>query len=676
MNRFELAEAVLRDIAPTERPGQVRALRAAVAAFDHRLQVALKAPTGTGKSLVGLVAGGISEGDRVLYATATNMLQDQYATEDMPPAAAGLARHGFPTDFVTLKGRRHYPCSLLAADYAGDFLDRGELALQIDGDDDGTPVGIRAVADWVVAAQPGVDWSDCPVPVTPGTHEMMTVDSDSCVGRNRCRFADQCHYYAMHDRAAEAKGVLVPHALFAVHVATGGAILGDFDYLVIDECHKFEDACIGAFTWELSTSRTRSGEPNGTLVKLGRLLSQVIPFGGSRCLEELSDLSRQFDATLDRVVGRQTGDVPLASASPQYLDALDDLLGRLRVVLAEADVMVFGYIDEHGGLDALPSAVLVKVRKIASAVTKLRGLIDMTGAEVPGIAMFATRSERALTLKIANVHVGPLLREAGWVTDQGAPRGVLMMSATIPDGYCERLGLDSVQHLAVDSPFDFERQAVVYVADDLPEASFKNRPQWEPAATARAFELADAALHLGGVLVLCSSFAQVKLFADALAPLLRRHPGVTWVVDDGETMEKAEILPRLQSAARPLGILSRGYFEGLNLPGKLASVIVTQVCYPVPGDPINNAMKELWPHEGWPHPIDQSKAATLLEQALGRLHRSPIDRGVLAVLDRRVIWGASANGLRDVLPKGAPVVGAEHGGWVLQWLASGVAVAA
>lgn len=676
------AERILGAIAPTRRQGQVNLLRVGTAALAGKLQAIVKAPTGTGKSYSGLVAAGVTEG-RVVITSATNMLLDQYSGSDAPSVCAALTAGGFPADFVVLKGRRNYPCHLQASQHSGDKVERGQLALDVlDGlDDPGTPVEIRTLARWTMTAPRGSDWTAAPVTPTPAALEALTVDSDSCVGKQRCQFAAQCHYFGVREMAEEAKITITNHAVVALDGALGGSLLGDYDSLIIDECHRFEDAVINAFTWELSVGTSSGGELAGTLPKLGRAIGQIIPVDGAETQGELNDLARRFQSVLSRIVADAKGDVPLQNAALGDVEEVDRLLSDLRVTLAGCERVVLGFVESHGGVEAIPNSLFVRVRRIGSTIEKLRGLVAIMGHDEPGVALFANRStsdtgRSTLNLKAATVNLAQLLRNSTWTRQDGTRRGVLLMSATVPPGYGQRLGLEA-EGLAVRSPFDFERNAVVYVADDLVEATFKNRAQWEPHATARAFEIADVALESGGVLVLCSSYAQVRLFRNALAPLLQRHPDATWVVDDeGETTPKAEILGRLQDARKPFGILTRGYFEGLDLPGRLRAVIMAQVCYPVPSDPLNNAMRDLWPSDVFPHPIDSSKAATLLEQGLGRLIRCNTDRGLLAVLDRRVLWGSGAGVLRQALPDGAPVVGAQYGGWALEWLRGAAAVAA
>lgn len=675
MNPFDEADRLLGSIAPTERPAQKALLRGAVAVAHHAMQAEVVAPTGTGKSYAALVAAA-KAGHPVLISTATNNLQTQYR-KDVAVVDKAMRRQGGSFDVQVLKGRRWYGCHLLADQLVNGAAQGSLLDLMSNPDnfdEDGEPIDHSAVKDaarWVLDPTNRTgDWADAPFTVSDDAVRQLTVDKDSCIQRD-CPFYEACHYRRSRQRAKTAKVVLVNHALLAANVAAYGDLLPAHGTVIVDEAHKLEEYAIGAFSVEVTTRLRSDGQIAGTLVDLADLLLKLDP-DAYTLAQRLRSISRDLRSLLDRVAGPRAGDHPLRGLRPDEIDRFEAIVNDLAERLLPAmEAFVLSVLD-----DSPVPLRKVMAQRAGSRIEGLLRLMQMLDSDEPGIALMVNvqgeGKRRRLTLRAAMVNVAALFDRFGWTSPEGDARGVLLMSATIPAGLSERLGLARVQRAAVPSPFDFATRCLVYVADDLPAATFKNREQWEPHALARARALADTALWAGGVLCLCSSFDQVKKFADTLRSLQYQHPGVTFIEDDG-TQSKDEVMRKLTTAARPLFVGSRGYFEGVDLPRKLSCVIIPQICYPPPGDPLRDALHSLNPSDQFIHPFDVAEAATLLEQSAGRLIRCAQDRGMIAVLDRRVLWSEYADELKAALPKGAPIVGAAQNNYALQWLLSGAA---
>lgn len=653
------ALAILDDIAPSRRPGQQAMLRGAMGVLEHGMHAAIVAPTGTGKSFVNLVAGAAASG-RTVISTGTLLLQRQYSVEDVPPVVAAFQRAGHEVAVAIIKGRRNYGCVAAAE---GILADGADQLLPLEVSDE-----VERAARWVVRGEGHGDWSAAPFEATSAIREALTVDSDSCLGK-RCPSFDECHFEWAKTKADQAKIVLCNHAYFVANAVTGGNLLGEHDNVIIDEAHKLEGFAVGAFASTVSFGRTARDRESGTLVRLGQLLSRVDVIDGGMLASDLTATSGQLRLAIDALIGRRKGDVMLPGALQH--ETIGPLLADLRVTLVAVERLL---LDRYPDADA-PTSLIIPWRKAASSVEAIRMLLHSLAVDTPGTVSYMSRDRNAVSLNAADVDVGKYLRPLSWLRPDGTRRGVILTSATIPAGFGERMGLDDPQYGAVPSPFNLPDAMVAYVADDLPPATFKWREKWEPHALARAAEIADAALQVGGVLVLCTSLAQAATFGRHLAPLASAARGVTLVVDDGET-DKDVILDRLQRADRPLFIGSRGFYEGLNLPRKLRAVIVPSLPWAVPGDPIGEARRALWPCDDWTHPIDLAETVCAIEQIAGRLIRCGDDRGIVAFLDRRMLHGGDAAVLQTALPEGVRIFDHQWGASVLQWLLDTRAAAA
>lgn len=657
---------VLDAIAPTKRAGQRKALKGMVGTLHYGWHSEIIAPTGTGKSFDALIAAAAAEGTVVL-STGTLGLMKQYRDGDVPAVVAALRRLGIELDVVMLKGRANYACKA-----AADARQRGD-----DGDSSEpheVAVEINRTARWAMRDDHDGDLSRAPWPVTPATREALTVDSDSCL-RKRCDYYDDCHFERVKQRAAMAKVVLTNHAVLCAHAASGGHVLPPFDHVIVDEAHKLEEFAIGAFSVLLSFGETKGGGESGNVARLGHELVKLDPIEGETIAQDLRALATRMRLNIEAIIGDRDGELtippmddPVHGWRVADLDVCIDV--NLRSLLDDADRL----LDRCRPSNDARSSEWVLWQKASSRYEALHAFRAMLEVTTAGTTVYLTREKRGVAIKVTDTAVGKYLRPMLWDGEEG-PRGVVLMSATLPLGCGERLGLVRPQRAAVPSPFNLPANLVVYVADDLPPATYRHRAQWEPHATARACEIADRALTSGGVLVLCSSFAQAKVFGRALEPVAARHPGVRLIVDRKD-VSKEDTMDQLHAVDRPLFVGSRGFYEGLDRPRTWRAVIIPTIPFAVPNDPVQQARQALQPHTGWPHPLDAAMAMCHLEQMMGRLIRCADDRGVVAVLDRRMLYGEAAPWLQSVIPAGVRLVDHRHGSWVLQWMLHGERVAA
>ncbi|MBV8749091.1 MAG: hypothetical protein JO103_05200, partial [Candidatus Eremiobacteraeota bacterium] len=215
------------------RPGQVQMARLIQRGFLENIHTIVEAGTGVGKSLAYLVPA-LRAGARVVVSTGTIALQEQLVRKDIPLVVNAL---GIEARVVLLKGRNHYLCKAKFEKESGARLIAPSLALErLWAWAERTETGDRAELDFTPR---GEDW------------ESLDADADDCVGEYCSRFAD-CFFFRQRDAARFADVVVVNHALFFLDLASGGALLPAYDFVVLDEAHQAEKYAIAALTATLS----------------------------------------------------------------------------------------------------------------------------------------------------------------------------------------------------------------------------------------------------------------------------------------------------------------------------------------------------------------------------------------------------------------------------------------
>lgn len=644
------------------RPGQDRmAWLVARAIEDHRA-VVVEAETGTGKSRAATLAF-LMAGMRTFVSTANRALQDQYANHDLPVVVDELVALGYPRRTVAvLKGRANYPC-LAACDAAL----AGEQQLF---DDRSVGSHRKAVARWALKARPGTEWAEAPMRVGIDDRVELSVIPEECLGK-RCSFYQQCHAEAARRRAAAADLVLVNHALLTLNAAKGGKLIpvaeGETIGMVVDEAHLLEGFAERAFGNELTFRTAHNGNEHGMLVDLADACHKLGLVDYDRELPaDLQLVSKAIRVKTLELLGERLKDraIALAEREPLYgtaMQALDEVVERAARALAR--------FEERN--DRLTDAQALQMKRVEAKLLRAEAVAWCYNAagDRPSVVTYIERAGRGCKVHGLDINCGPWLEARCWKDPAGRQRPVVFCSATVPNGYTARVGVDEpINH--IPSPFDLARRQVMFVADSLPSPS-KARPDWEQQAPQVALQFADAALATGSVLVLCTSWLMVTAYERALKqPLLDRHPGCQVFVDSSEAMT-ADVVADFATADRGVLISAQGAWTGIDLPGKVRCVIVPAVPMPVPGDPVNEARKALHPSGMLPHPIDRATAAAKLAQGFGRLMRSHSDWGVCVCLDQRVMRSNYWGDLQSKLPKGSVLVGDAFRSQVLAWLSSG-----
>ena len=572
-----------------DRPGQLEMLHAVAGAIDAKRHLLVQAGTGTGKSLAYLVPAVLS-GRRTVVATATKALQDQIANFELPHLADEL---GIDFDWAVLKGRSNYICRQRVNEYANDAQqtlagtaahDEDELARLVEFSDT-TRSGDRAELDFEPS---DASWS------------AMSVTSRECPGRNKCPSGQNCFAEAARDRAAEAQVIVVNTHLLGLDLMSDGVVLPEHDVTVIDEAHQIEDIASSTFGWSISGSRLRWFARN-----TDRILSD------SDTIDRLRDIGDDVTDVLDPLVD-QPG-APLASPLVQSVldrarDAVNDTLEALRKLPSgkNADADARASRATQAGM-----ALLTEVTMALQVNEQYVAWVERSGGEP--------------SLEIAPLNVAELLGPT--LFDEEAKGTVIMTSATLPNTMAATVGLDDDVHdrLDVESPFDYQSNALLYCATSLPEPRSDN---YEDTMLFHLGELVEAAG--GRTLALFTSWRMMDRAAEYLDEELD-----TPVLSQRD-LPKPALIELFRNSPETTLCATMGFWQGIDVPGpSLSLVTIDRLPFPRPNDPLLSARRDLAGRYAF-KTIDLPRASTLLAQGAGRLIRSKADRGVVAVLDSRL----------------------------------------
>lgn len=582
----------------------------------------VEAGTGTGKTMAYLVPALLS-GRKVIVSTRTKNLQDQLRTQDLPLLRRVLGPEGIEVDVAFMKGLSNYLClrrfeATRRSALAEEPWARRQLAV---------------VERWRETTASGERSDLLDLEEDAGIWAHVQSGSDTRIGA-RCPHFEDCFVTKMRRAADQAQLVVVNHHLFFADLAMrgphGGAVLPDYDVVIFDEAHAIEDVATLFFGSEVSTG------------KIARLARDAT--GSLGAIKDGTPLPERLRAAADAFFlalpeprpgpgsqGRR--DLPksvFTAELEQRFFALDDALEAL-----EAHCRLAGRESES-------------VRQIARRAGELRDDLARIpdAAEGRAVPWIAQRGHGA-AIGVSPVDISSLLREELiYKTD-----AVVFTSATLTTGGSfefirQRLGIEGeVDEVDLPSPFRFPEQAALYLPSDLPDPR-------EPAFADVAAEaiLALTGITGGGAFVLCTSFRSMNALAQACRPTLvdRDHR----VLVQGEA-PKGSLLRRFREAGDAVLFATMSFWEGVDVPGEaLRLVVLDKLPFQAPDDPLLRARSQAIEASGASafRELHLPTAALTLQQGFGRLIRSTRDRGVVAILDKRIRTKGYGRYLLDSLP--------------------------
>jgi DNA polymerase-3 subunit epsilon/ATP-dependent DNA helicase DinG len=598
-----------------------------------------EAGTGVGKSIAYLVPAiaAAQAGERVIVSTHTLPLQDQLVRKDAPAVQAAL---GTDVAIAVLKGRSNYLCPRRWQILRGSVTTREEARI------------VCKTLVWRTATESG---DRAELNLMRGEGELwsrISANDESCDQR-RCKRTPgvNCYLQRAREAAADAGIIVVNHALLLQDARMRGALLPQSEHVVIDEAHRLEDVATDAFGLELYEPRLRRGlqrvahsvavssalRDPARAEPAERLRTEV-----ERALERTTEVFDALGTLLVPIAGpadermRITAGVrasderwlPVELAGERLVDAIAGI-----AFAAERIRGLGGDDDELGELEA----AMGELAAARAAIT--RGLHDPRSSD---IVWLDRDNDGALGLHVAQTHLGGVIRR----TLVDSHRSVVFTSATLAVAgsfafALDRFGIaDVADTLAVGSPFDHQRQALLVLPADI---VLPGEDRFVEEA-ARLIEDVARALH-GRTLVLFTSHATLR---DAAARLGALESEGLAVLTQGVDGSRRALLERFtQGRAVLLG--TQSFWEGVDLPGDvLRCVVIVRLPFSVPDDPLVQGRAERYEDPFVQFQLPQ--AALRLRQGFGRLIRTKTDYGAVVLLDRRVVTKDYGEVLLDALP--------------------------
>jgi len=608
------------------RREQLRMAQSVSAALTARESLVVEAGTGTGKTFAYLVPALLS-GVRVLISTGTRTLQDQLFAKDLPLVCAALGR---PARVALLKGRGNYLCHyrLGRADAASEQLSLG------DAPRDRPRAMLARIRRWALTTQRG-DLAE--VRGLSDSHPVwaqVTSTRESCLGV-RCPELSRCHVAAARREALEADIVIVNHHLLLADLALKedgfGDLLGCADAVILDEAHQIPDLATQFFGVNVSSRQIESLIKEVRLELLratdtARAGAAAPPPVAMIAAGELEEALRALRAALPAGTGRVSWPVVAAS---QPVNTLISALEGLSAVLLP--------LEENAALRQLAE----RTAELAASLTRIADVDELEGART------FESSVRGFSVSLMPFDISARFRSL-----VASRRGAwIFTSATLSVGeefghFTGRLGLAEALTLQIQSPFDHERQSLLYLPDGLPQPS---SPGFVAAVIGTAVPLIEAAR--GGAFVL---FTSHRALAQGAA-LLRAH----WSGDppyrlfvQGEA-PRERLLQEFRSDGNGVLLGTASFWEGVDVKGEaLRLVVIEKLPFAPPDDPMVRARIEHLTASGANAFRDYQlpEAALALKQGAGRLIRSEDDYGVIAICDPRMLGRAYGRVFLAALP--------------------------
>jgi ATP-dependent DNA helicase DinG len=627
------------------RRGQLQMAQTVEQALEEKRHLIVEAGTGTGKTLAYLLPV-IRSGKRVIISTGTKNLQEQLFYKDIPfleqtlfgnhaGTEVSLAQEKAPgrLSVCYMKGRNNYLCRKKLYDLTNEPVLSGLEEIE----------QYRAIAAWEKTTSTGDRTELAELPEASALWHKLDARADACIGQ-KCSEWERCFVTEMRRRGMESDIIIVNHHLFfadlAIKLQAEGApdagILPEAAAVIFDEAHELEDVAGNYFGISVSNLRIDDlARDVETSLQHNKLMSASL----SRALGSLRERSQFFFSLLPPGEGRfafETRREFLEENGDEFLalnQAITRVAGELEA-LPQKPEEIFNFVRRAQELQVQLAFAMESDDRNTVFWIERRGGRARTNSSQGNRNAEKTKEgfsgRQNVFLQATPIDVGPILRECLWSKLECA----VLTSATLAVGggfeyIRQRLGLEHARESVLPSHFDYESQALFYVPPDLPDA---RTPQFTAKAAERVRKLLE--ITRGRAFVLFTSYAQMndiyqRLLGELEFPMLKQGDA-----------PKSALLEEFRLTPNAVLFATSSFWQGVDVQGEqLSCVIIDRLPFAVPSDPVVAARVKAIDAEGGNafFQYQVPSAVITLKQGFGRLIRSLNDRGLLVLLDNRIL---------------------------------------
>jgi len=593
-------------------------------ALNERRHLIVEAGTGTGKTLAYLLPV-IRSGKRVIISTGTKTLQEQLFFKDVP----FLEQHLGKLRVCYMKGRNNYLCRQKVYDLTDKPVLNGLEEIE----------HYRQIAEWERTTESGDKAELRGLPENSQLWQKLDARADRCIGQD-CKQWQRCFITEMRRRAVESDIIIVNHHLFfadlrvKTETENEAGVLPEFGAVVFDEAHELEDVASDYFGVSVSNLRF---EELARDIQINLQQKQVISPGLLQALARLRERARFFFGVLPAGQGRfafENRDQFLEKNGEEYssvMQAVGGVVSELELLQEKPDD-VYNFLRRAGEL-----------RSQLAFVMESRDKNTVFWIEQRGESRRGRGGQQLILLQATPIDVSQILKQTLFENVETS----VLTSATLAVGggfqyIRQRLGVEHARELIVPSHFDYANQAILYVPPDLPE------PRSESFVT-KAAEKIRRILEItqGRAFCLFTSYAQMHQLHDLLLgemefPMLLQG-----------SAPKNALLEEFRTTPNAVLFATSSFWQGVDVQGEqLSCVIIDRLPFAVPNDPVVaarvRAVNEAGGNAFYEYQVPS--AVITLKQGFGRLIRSIKDRGLLVLLDNRVLKQRYGKVFLDSLP--------------------------
>lgn len=580
------------------REGQIELAAAVEQAIASSETLVAEAGTGIGKTFAYL-APAMMSGNKVIISTGTKHLQDQLFHKDLPTLRDALKIN---LDAVLLKGRANYLCHYRLKKALGESAQQGHAEF----------VGLKGIELWGADTKTGDKAEHQSLSEDHRLWPRVTSTVENCLGQE-CPDYNKCFVIKARRAAQDADLVVINHHLFCADLALRdsgfGELLPDAEAIILDEAHQLPEVATRFF------GRTLSSRQLQDLTKdtLAELLTDAADM--PELLSEVQSLP-QTVARLRYAMGREGQKAawqPLLEKQ-EFKDSVEELDKQLATLAEDLEAIA----ERSQGLQVCHRRCLM-LREM---------LVSLQKPQEKYVHWFET-TRQGFLLHQTPLDIAAIFQEY----QQGLSSAWVFTSATLAVGknfshFCRRLGIEDETDGQWKSPFDYEKNGLLYAPDNLPEP---NAPDYTQAVIAAVKPFLEA--NSGGSFFLFTSYRALQLAAETLVESLDKT-----VLVQGDA-PRPVLLEQFRKAGNAVLLATSSFWEGVDVRGKaLSCVIIDKLPFASPGEPVLEARLAAMREQGQNPFMDYQlpQAVIALKQGAGRLIRDVNDQGLLIICDPRL----------------------------------------